>query len=142
MLDLKRSFLVVSLLIVCGVTAANAQWREGSSLNVDIPNSFTLNDKVLPAGKYTIERSPVAESLLLLRGEGRTMFFSTLPVLSANASKGSKLIFDKVGDSYFLSEIWVSGATAADAIPKSRSQKEAIARNKTTRTTIVADDSF
>jgi hypothetical protein len=35
----------------------------------------------------------------------------------------TELVFNKVGDQYFLSQIWVAGSAAGNEVPKSRMEK-------------------
>jgi hypothetical protein len=79
---------------------------EPQTLKVTFP--FQVSDKVLPAGTYSIEQ-PSAEILVLRDAKGDVV---QMPVIIRVAKLSpplteSKVIFDKFGDSYYISEIWV-----------------------------------
>jgi hypothetical protein len=79
---------------------------EPQTLSVTFP--FQVADKILPAGSYTIEQ-PSAETLVLRDARGDVV---SMPVIVRVARLSpplteSKVIFDRFGDSYYISEIWV-----------------------------------
>ena len=82
MFNLKAKFmLAAAVLFIGGVSAANAQLVDGSSIKVSVPSSFVLRGETFEAGTYSIERTPItidSPSLLILRGEGETMIFDTM----------------------------------------------------------------
>ena len=134
-----RFLLVASLLVVGGVSAASAQIGD-TAITVNIPNSFVLKDKTYPAGEYTIRRTYTtndAPSLLLLQGKDETAIFDTIPTDSVNAAKNTELVFEKVGDQYFLSKIWVKGETEGNEITRTKSEKKLIAAAERKETHVV-----
>ena len=73
---------------------------------------FVVGGKTLPAGKYNIEQ-PTLETLVFQeaksgapRVEGPVVTRLAPP---ATALAAPRLVFDKVGDQYFLSEVWIPG---------------------------------
>jgi hypothetical protein len=105
--------LLALAVAVVGPGSALAQYTnpkgeplEPQVLNVTFP--FQVSDKILPAGNYTIEQ-PSAEMLVLRDAKGSVV---QMPVILRVARLSpplteSKVIFDKFGDSYYISEIWV-----------------------------------
>ncbi len=73
---------------------------------------FEVGGKTVPAGKYEVEQT--APNLLVFRptsGKGATV---EAPVLTRLARPLTPLttpdvVFDKVNDSYFISEVWLPG---------------------------------
>jgi hypothetical protein len=79
---------------------------EPQVLNVSFP--FQVGDKILPAGIYSIEQ-PKADLLVIRSARGDVV---EMPILVRVAKLSpplveSKVIFDRFGDSYYISEIWV-----------------------------------
>jgi hypothetical protein len=81
----------------------------------DIPFGFTVRDTTLPAGEYYIKRidsvDPGVMQISSADGAERLAFL----VGSAQSVKRpdqTKLVFDRVGDQYFLSEIFEEGNSA------------------------------
>jgi hypothetical protein len=142
MFNLKTIFLA-TILIFGGIVATNAQ-APGAPLHANIPVSFILNDKVFPAGEYTIQRQTgfvSSASALVLLGEGHSIVFNTIGSTLNNASRFTELVFDKVGDRYFLSQIRYKGDTAVNELTKTRAQKKYIALNSVQQV-VVTDSTF
>lgn len=140
MFNLKAKFiLAAAVLFIGGVSAANAQLVNGSSIKVNVPNSFVVRDETFEAGTYTIERTPStadAPSLLIIRGEGETMVFDTIISNSNEAAGNTQLVFDTVGGTNYLSGIVVKGQTTKNEIAKTKTQKRMIANGEAVRTVI------
>jgi hypothetical protein len=105
--------LLVVAVSVVGSGSARAQYTnpkgepiEPQTLTVTFP--FQVGDKVLPAGTYTIEQ-PAADALVLRDAKGdmvRMDVIVRVAKLSPPLTE-SKVIFDKFGESYYISEIWL-----------------------------------
>ena len=142
-----KSILFAAILIIGGMTAANAQIRQGSVLKLDIPNSFVVNDKTFSAGEYTIERTPStidSSSLLILRDAktGKGIIFDSTQTRTQTPAKSTQLVFDNVNGTYFLSQIWVKGSTTSNDIPMTGRQRQMIANSPVHKVVMTSDTSF
>jgi hypothetical protein len=113
---------LLSLLLVAGSAIA-----QSDHVRANIPFSFTVENKTLPAGAYDVEALSISDAQhLVLRSEDSSsntiVGCNTAQVLTP-ANK-TELVFDRYGDKYFLSEIWVQGATHGRHLPKSSREKE------------------
>jgi hypothetical protein len=74
---------------------------------VNIPFDFTVIDKHLTAGTYTLT-SETSQSPFLIHGEqgGSAMFVLGFPARARKIQEDAKLVFNRYGDQYFLSKIW------------------------------------
>lgn len=130
--------LLISLLLLLAGTSAYAQRLplaaayysrslSTSRITVNIPFDFIAVDKTLPAGEYTIERAPNSDDhdLLMIRStENHVAFF--LAVEDANAPQTpteTRLIFNKIGDEYFLSQLWIAGNNTGREVPEPRAER-------------------
>jgi hypothetical protein len=107
------SMLLALSMAVIGAATASAQYTnpkgeplEPQALTVTFP--FQVGDKILPAGLYSIEQ-PKADLLVLRDAKGNVV---EMPIIIRVAKLSpplteSKVIFDKFGDSYYVSEVWV-----------------------------------
>jgi hypothetical protein len=97
-----------------------------------IPFEFTAGNRTLPAGDYTINRAENTPGMMLLRSEDShsAVFFAVENTYSLQIAKQTELVFNKVGDRYFLSQIWVAGEDLGRELPKSRAERE-LERNPT-----------
>ena len=145
MFNLKVKFmLAAAVLFIGGVSAANAQLVNGSAIKVSVPSAFVLRGETLPAGVYTIARTPStvdSPSLLVLRGEGEVMVFDTMVAELKEAAASTQLVFDTVDGVKYLSEIVVKGQITKNEIAKTKIQKRAIADSSAGRYILTITDS-
>jgi len=130
--------LLMSLFLLLAGTSAYAQCLplaaayysrslSTSRITVNIPFDFIAVDQTLPAGEYTIERAPHFDDhdLLLMRSaDNHVAFF--LAVEDTNAKQmptETDLVFNKIGDEYFLSQIWIAGNNTGREVPKPRAER-------------------
>jgi len=123
---LKFGLLAVLLVIVAGAPA-KAQ-SLGTKLTVNIPFDFTVTDKKLPAGKYTIGRAQQGNGDLVIqisRVDGdESVARLTIPVITRDPANEGLLVFHQYEDQYFLYEIWPAGGHTGRALPKSRAERD------------------
>jgi hypothetical protein len=136
-----KAIIFVAVLFIGGITVANAQINQGAVLKVDVPNAFVLDGHNFAAGQYTIERTPStidSPSLLIIRDVkgGNAMIFDTIAARSDQAARSTQLVFDNVGGTYFLSQIWIKGATTANEVPMSKSERRMIAATPASKVTV------
>jgi len=109
---------------IAGGTLARAQVVD--SIVADVPFGFTVRNTTLPAGEYVIRRldstDPGVMEITSADGAEKMVFL----VGSAEADKQpdqTKLIFDRVGDRYFLSEMFEAGNNSGVELRKSRAER-------------------
>ena len=107
-----KSRFLMGLMILTLFTTMWATSADAQSLNftLDVPYSFRVGDKELPAGRYTIHRSPLGlEGVLVIEstnGKVSQQFRVKIFLSNESATENKKLIFTKYGDQRFLSQIW------------------------------------
>jgi hypothetical protein len=112
---------LLSLLLVTGLAIAQT-----SKMRANVPFSFSVGSKTLPAGAYNIGAIGSGSMVLLVQGRGG----SSSAMVGCNAAESNKaadktkLVFNRYRDQYFLAEIWVEGATRGRQLPKSSREKE------------------
>src|SRR5258705_6547634 len=126
--NLGKLLLTLCLLAVGGGVVANAQVDSVSQLEANVPFAFTVGDTRLPAGKYNIrtldENTPSVLEISSVDGRTSVAFDTeNATTRSDKVAKTTELIFDKVGDRYFLSQVWVSGSSSGSELAKSKLQK-------------------
>ena len=122
----KFGLFAAVLMIGMGVSA-QAQTLQ-YKVTANIPFDFTITDKKLPAGKYSIVRAQNSNGDLVLQissADGQQQLSRlTIPVVARDVVKQGVLVFRQYGDEYFLSEIWPAGGQTGRAFPKSRAERE------------------
>jgi hypothetical protein len=118
-----KLFFVVYLSVLLAVVsfAANSELK----LRATIPFDFTVGEKTLPAGTYTVEELN-SNGVLLIRSEDftRGTFINSGATLHRNDPENAKLTFRKYGDLYFLAEVW--GYYAGQEFSRSRKERQVI----------------
>ena len=146
MFNFKIKIVVAAFaLVLGGVTAASAQFNFGSALRVNVPSEFVVEDKVFPAGEYSIFQTPSttdSSTNLILRGRnGRSMIMNTMIARSNEAAMSTHLVFDVIDGTHFLSKIWLKGEITANEIPKSSFERRLIAENKQVQQVVISTSS-
>jgi hypothetical protein len=124
---LKRVSLLCAILLATVVASAQGQTL-GYRIKANIPFDFTIGNKKLPSGKYSLGRARQFSDDALISVEdkdGRSKLIRTsMPVLTGDITREPMLVFHRYGDQYFLYQVWPAGATTGRQFPKSRSERE------------------
>lgn len=121
----KRALLmavVMALTIVASTRVASAQ----ELMVVNIPFDFAVGTKTLPAGDYSVKDSPMLHTLLLIDREdpAESAFLPTQAVDAHEIQSESKLVFNRYGNRYFLSQVWSAGKSRGQQLSRSDREKE------------------
>ncbi len=108
----------------------------------NIPFAFAVGNKVLPAGEYYIESISSSQRLYVVRGVDGTVavIFAAIPAVPKNAAQEScQLVFDHIGNDYFLSTVWLGSTADGLQLAKSKHERELIASGNPVSTIQVAE---
>ena len=122
---MKRLLLLVVTVSLLGNTGGTARAQVVDPIVADIPFDFTVRQTTLPAGHYTIKRLGSSAEVMEILGDNHrqaVVFLVESAQLSKEPNK-SELIFDRVGDEYFLSEVFEEGDNIGVEVPKSRAER-------------------
>ena len=119
--------VAVSATILLAVTFASAQ---SDLIRARIPFEFTAAGKVLPAGEYDFVYNPQSK-LVQVRGAAKepsvlVNVVTTLAGAMHTTPADSHLVFDKVGNNHFLSEIWMPGIDGIQLASTKQTHEHAI----------------
>lgn len=106
----KRSLAAAAAMLTVTVLVLSAGSAQSQSLRLkaDIPFAFYAGETQLPAGTYELERAGSDVYKIFNRGEN-SVFFGTIGVTDLSAQQSGKLIFQRYGNDYILSEMWWPG---------------------------------
>jgi hypothetical protein len=89
----------------------------------DIPFDFTCRQQVLPHGTYTI--SVFMERFIELRTmDGKVHAISMVEPNVKIGGPGTKLVFHRYGDRYFLSEVQTANRDLGMKVPTSKAEQQ------------------
>lgn len=125
---MKRQFLLlIAIAVFATALTTNAYGQTGKELRANVKFQFQIGDRIFPAGEYQIEStSRQNDNILLIRSVGDA---SKIQIIRANhliAGKGQspKLFFQKYGENYFLTQIFLDTDQRGYSIPPSRRHRE------------------
>lgn len=114
-----RIFTILNLFIALAALPAYAE--SPGALKAEIPFAFTVGKTTLPAGKYIIKLPPTSElqSRIIIRSaDGRsTCIALTVPTRTKGKPRQPEIIFTRVGDQYFLSQVFSPALSVGQELP-------------------------
>jgi len=121
------TFIVGVALILTNATQSNAQ--SGPTIKIKIPFDYTAGNKNLSAGKYSIGR--IFEGVFVIRSEDGKFagLVTALCGVQSRSNSQPKLVFNRYGDEYFLSQIWLDSSTGSQ-MHKSKAERRADANTR------------
>jgi hypothetical protein len=125
---------VLSLLFVAG-----SAFAQTVHVRSNVPFNFIVEKATLPAGEYDVRTLfDGGDKILVLHGPNShaNAMLASNAVESRDASEKTMLVFDRIGDRYFLRQVWVEGEKAGRELPKTKLESE-IAANRTTDQVVV-----
>jgi hypothetical protein len=118
-----KRITAIALFTIAGFVTAGSTLAQNRAVRVDVPFDFTVGDKLLPPGTYEI--TTAKEGVIEIQERGKHVAVLTPASPDNNTSQTGKLVFDKVGNQYFLSEILCQSANMNVSVPPSKHEKQA-----------------
>lgn len=120
-----RAMLMLSLMAVAVMLSSRVAQAQDRVI-ANIPFDFAAGNTKLPAGEYTVKVVEATRMLLVVNtADPHASLF--IPANTAEANQiqtRSKLVFNRYGDRYFLSQVWMEGSSRGRRLLKSKSEKE------------------
>jgi hypothetical protein len=136
-----KRITAIALLAIANVALAGTSYAQSIGVRAKVPFAFTVGDKVLPAGDYTIKSESTHLIMIENHDHAGEAALSLVNEASNGSPSGGKLRFKKYGSQYFLSEILCNPADMNLSIPPSKREKRAQrqqAKLEASSTTLVA----
>jgi len=131
-----------SLVPAVAIAAVLAVWPVSMAaqmdpyLKVDIPFSFRAGNTLLPAGSYRITRMTEYGNTLQIEREKKAIMLS-VNRWQLERSSVPKIVFQRYGDTYFLSQVWMTDRWSG--LPTTKLQREYSARSSGEPTVLFAN---
>jgi hypothetical protein len=111
---LRSALAAFAILLIA--TAAHAQQKKVSST---IPFNFVVGDRAYTAGSYHFTQDGV---LLQVSDADQTPIATVISQACAQLlpAQKTKLVFRRMGNYYFLEQVWVAGSQYGRSLPKNR----------------------
>ncbi len=123
---MKTRAFVTATLFVLSIIAAAQVAQADEPMTVNIPFAFVAGNATLPAGEYRVQKLDGNPAVVLIRCSGA----SAAAMVMSNAAQAketqtqSKLVFNRYGNRYFLSQVWAAGSIRGRQLLKSSREKE------------------
>lgn len=119
-----KNIAISGLFVVLAIASAQAQTP--SRAEVNIPFDFSAGKASLKAGVYTVKHAR-GNALIIRSSDGKSTALLNAPLTlgSRDSQPGQRLVFNKYGDQYFLSQIWLSVDAGRQLFPSNAEKKAA-----------------
>jgi len=123
---MKKRALIAATLFVLSIIVAGQVLQAEETMLVSVPFAFVAGNVTLPAGDYCIRKWNRNSDVLLITDSDQRAI-ATAATHSAQAKElqtESKLVFNRYGERYFLSQVWTAGTIRGRQLYKSSREKE------------------
>jgi hypothetical protein len=123
---MKKAFSFI--LVAASLLLASGAKAQGLRVKADVPFDFTAGNAIYTAGNYDIRG--VSDTALRLDSENKMGQGWVMPHMCSSAKPVGKtvLVFRRVGDEYFLYQIWIAGNSTGREFPAPKRETQ-LARN-------------
>lgn len=141
----KQAYMILAAFVlatVAGLSSAKAQAIANPDMVANIPFEFSVGDKTLPAGEYTVRCINPNSSTKVLQIRSKTGSARALVMtdsVSGKLKENALLIFFRYGNEYFFTQAWMPANSVGLQAPRSKALKALeLAREKRETETVVA----
>jgi hypothetical protein len=118
-----KRITAIALFAMANFVMAGTSFAQSREVQATVPFDFTVANKLLPAGTYTITQRET--SVVVIRSHDKPIAILTLADPDDHKSPNQgKLVFNKYGSQYFLSEILCDQSDMHVAVPASKMEKK------------------
>jgi hypothetical protein len=128
------------LLVLVALLLASAAHAQQTNVQAKVPFDFVVGDQVYPAGDYTIKSLTEDGAALRIAnkedpaaGIAMSNSCSTL-----EPSDKTKLVFHRLGDQFFLYQVWIEGRDSGREVSKGRVEIRMAKNHSDSKEVIVA----
>jgi hypothetical protein len=126
--------ILFALTVLLMATAAKAQEIK---VRVSVPFDFVVGDRAYPAGEYSFKQDGIVLQIANAEQSAASIVLSNACETTTPSDK-TKLVFRRMGDNYFLYQVWVEGNVSGRQMPRSRTEVRLAQNHEETKSVIVA----
>jgi|WetSurMetagenome_2_1015567.scaffolds.fasta_scaffold550123_2 hypothetical protein len=121
---MKKTILNILVLLISCLMASPARAGQDQILRANVPFDFIIGTTTFPAGAYSVAKdSPSGSLWVQSRTCNRAYILQTIPLAPPDFSGKPRLVFNRHGSAYFLSQV-VSDKTGKQGLIKSKRERE------------------
>jgi hypothetical protein len=135
MKNLRSILLALTVLLLA--TAAQAQT---TNVKASIPFDFVVGDHAYSAGEYTVKSLSQGSAAIRIDNADESEKGMTLSNACQKAQPAAQtvLVFERLGNNYFLHQIWTAGDSLGREFPMSKAEVKIAKNNSKPELVIVA----
>ena len=119
-----KRLTAIAVFALASILGAGSAMAQSHQVRATMPFDFTVGNKLLPAGTYTITQ--VADNTIEIQNREEHVAMLALALADSNQSaNGGKLVFDRYAGQYFLREILCDSASINVNLPPTKWEKRA-----------------
>ena len=120
---MRKILTTMALFAVTSLVAVNNVSAQEHSVQANIPFDFTVNGALLPPGTYFFKSTSSHQVLVQNKARGASAMANAFSD-DKSSQDVAKIVFNKVGDQYFLHEIVATSASQSVTLPVSKMEKQ------------------
>lgn len=109
-------FVLLGLSVLLMAAAAQAQQTK---VQANVPFDFVVGDRTYPAGEYSLRSVTNDGAVIQLTNDVDARNVNSNSCRNATPATQTKLVFRKMGDEYFLYQVWIEGNLSGREFPRS-----------------------
>src|ERR1700687_2882213 len=135
---MKTLRTITTALLLLAAASIYVQAEDQAILRANVPFAFTVENKTMPAGTYTVSVVRPYDVLKLQSvDKGNSIFLNADPTATANGASDTSLVFQHVGSRYFLTQVWQLGSEVGHDFRTGDLIRELTGQGNTTDTTTI-----
>jgi hypothetical protein len=119
---------LMTLIVALTIAIPVIQAQTTTMMTANVPFAFNVGSKYMPAGPYEV-RQVGARATVIQSKNGHDKVLALFNPAGPSRTDETKLVFQKHGDRYVLSQIWTSTSGQGLQAPSSELEKETRASN-------------
>lgn len=120
----QLSQIVPALGLLAGLAVLPVQAQTNHTLKVQIPFAFSVGKKALPAGEYTVVENLSAQHGTIMGNQLGSAMFLAHQLQAPSTPKTAKLIFNRYGNQFYLTQVWNGLTNIGRELPMCRAERE------------------
>ena len=121
---MKRNLITILSLVVMSLLLNATGVYAQSYAKAKVPFAFNVGAKQLPAGSYEIRVLSQSPNEIMIRNTETTAAALSIARNEGPRNTESKLVFDRIGTQYFLTEVWRGSGAGGMIVPTSKHEQE------------------
>ncbi len=121
----KQIMNIVAAISFLFMVSAVSAYAQAPEMKANIPFDFQIQGKVMSAGAYTFTEPISQKNLLIIRGDQKDSAAATIAyfVDAEKQANGTKLVFRRYGDQYFLAQLIFKDSAKNRELPTTKAER-------------------